>query len=302
MWSNRWLDWGTGPCSMGKRNPGQLQAAYAMEAAFDELVFVLGPVVATLAAATVHPAAGLWIAVFFQVFGTTAFLLQTKTQPPFNPSLRGQKRPSVLRRPAMIVLALTYVATGAVFGAIDLSVVANSDAVNMSFAAGMILGAMSLGSMLSALYYGSKVWHPPLWKLFMIGVLLIAVGVSTFVLAPNLIVLAILMFVAGMSVAPTMTNVNTIVQRISPPDRLTEGLTWMSTAMTLGVSFGSGIAGPVIDHAGYHGGFLVVLGYGWVMVLVAAIGYKKLRSQIIEHEPPSLESLSDASKSRSTAT
>ena len=246
-------------------NPSELQAAYAMEAAFDELVFVLGPVLATLLASAVHATAGLWVAVTCQMVGSFAFLLQSKTQPPINRRLGGEKLPSVLRNPAMIVLAITFVATGAMFGALDLSVVANADAVNLSSMAGVVLAAMSLGSLISAVIYGAKVWPQPLWKLFIIGVVLMAVGVSPFVVAPNLIILGIFMFVAGLAIAPTMTNVNTIVQRISPASRLTEGLTWMSTAMTVGVSLGSGVTGPVIDSSGYKGGFWVVLSAGWLI-------------------------------------
>ncbi|WRS30843.1 MFS transporter [Actinomycetaceae bacterium MB13-C1-2] len=271
----------------------QLQSAYAMEAAFDELVFVLGPVIATLLATSVHPTAGLWVALFFMVFGSLAFLLQTKTQPPANAGKKDQKRSSVMRDPAMIVLALTYIGTGALFGANDLSVVASAEAVGLSSIAGVILAAMSLGSLVSALVYGSRVWKKPLWILFTLGVGLLALGVSPFVLAPNLWVLAIMMFIAGIAIAPTMTNVNTIVQQIVPPARLTEGLTWMSTAMTFGTSLGSAVGGPVIDNYSYHGGFLVVLGFGWAMFLTAALGYKTLKKRIQTHHVPLPEEISD---------
>ena len=258
----------------------QLQAAYALEAAFDELVFVLGPVVATLVTTAIHPTAGLWVSLFFLFFGTLGFLVQKKTEPPKTPHVRGEKLPSVMANPAMIVLAVTYVGTGALFGALDLTVVANAEAFNMSFAAGMILATMSLGSLLSALAYGARMWRKPLWQLFSIGVVLLAVGVSTFVFAPNLIWLSGLMFIAGITIAPTMTNVNTIVQRIVPSSRLTEGLSWMSTAMTLGVSLGSALGGPVIDSHGYPAGFVLVMGFGWFMALAAVVGYRPLRNQI----------------------
>lgn len=261
-------------------NQSQLQVAYAMEAAFDELIFVLGPVAATLLAASVHPLAGLWVSVFFLVFGSLLFLLQRSTQPAVTKPVRGEKKQSVMRSSAMLVLALTFVFTGALFGSVDLSVVAFADEVNMSYMAGIILASMSLGSLVSAIFYGARVWRSPLWKLFFVGVLLFAVGTSTFLFAPNLAVLAALMFMAGLAVAPTMTNVNTIVQRITPPNRLTEGLTWMSTAMTLGVSMGSALTGPAIDTKGHRGGFTLTLVFAWIMVLAALIGLKALRKTL----------------------
>ncbi|WP_099332861.1 MFS transporter [Actinomyces minihominis] len=262
------------------KSPAQLQVAYAMEAAFDELVFVLGPVIATLLAASVHPLAGLWVSVVFMVVGAFLFLLQRSTQPPVMIPEPGVKRSSVMRNGAMLTLFATYIFNGAVFGSIDLSVVAFSDEVNMSFMAGIILASMSLGSLISAVIYGGRVWDAPLWKMFFFGVLAIAVGVSTFLFAGNIAILAVLMFIAGAAIAPTMTNVNTIVQRISPPDRLTEGLTWMSTGMTLGVSLGSAIAGPAIDQVGHRGGFAFTVLFAWLMVVAALVGLRKLKRHL----------------------
>lgn len=261
-------------------NATQLQAAYAMEAAFDELVFIMGPVLATLISASIHPTAGLWMGLFFMVFGGLVFLLQTSTEPPLTPHVHGQKRESVMRNPAMIVLALTFVGTGALFGASDLSVVAFADEVNMSYLAGTILGSMALGSLVSAVIYGSRAWMTPLWKLFLIFIGLFAVGTTTFVFAPNLAVLAFFMFLAGLAISPTMTSGNTIVQRIVPPSRLTEGLTWMATASTIGISLGSAVTGPVIDTYGHTGGFLIVVVFAWLMFLTALIGSRSMRAAI----------------------
>ena len=267
-------------------SPAQLQVAYAMEAAFDELVFVLGPVAATLLAASVHPVAGLWVSLAFMVVGSLLFLLQRSTQPPTNRPAPGQKKRSVMRSGAMLALAGTYVFTGALFGANDLSVVAFADEVQMSYMAGIILASMSLGSLISAVVYGARVWSTPLWKLFIGGVVILAFWASTFVFAPNLMVLAVLMFFSGLAIAPTMTNVNTVVQRISPPERLTEGLTWMSTAMTLGVSLGSALAGPAIDLAGHRGGFSFTLIFAWLMVIAALLGIKTLRRVLQQKAVP----------------
>ncbi len=262
------------------KGPGQLQAAYALEAAFDELVFVLGPVAATLLTAAIHPAAGLWTAVVLMVTGSFAFLLQTKTQPPVSKHQKGVRQESVMRNPAMIVLASTFVGTGALFGATDLSVVAFTDELGRSQLAGIILATMSFGSLISAVIYGARVWKTPMARLFLISVGLLAAGVSTFYFAPSLWVLMIFMFIAGLMISPTLTNVNTAVEKITPPRRLTEGLTWMSTAMTVGVSLGSALTGPVIDSHGHSGGFVMTVIFGWVMFLAAAVGVKALKNAL----------------------
>ncbi|MFT0762036.1 MFS transporter [Actinomyces sp. F1_1611] len=262
--------------------PGQIQAAYSLEAAFDEVVFVIGPVLATLMATSIHPTAGLWLAVLLVVFGGLWFLSQRKTEPPVIKHDAHVGGRSVMLNPAMIVLALTYVGAGALFGANDLAVVAFTEEHGQPGLAGVLLAVFSFGSLIGALVYGARTWRWPLWKLFGVGVFVLGLGVSTFVFANSLVMLAIIMVLTGLVVAPTMTNVSTVVQRIMPSSRLTEGLAWMSTAMNIGVSIGAGVAGPVVDVQGAHGGFVVVIGSAWLMVLAMALGLRTLRRETEE--------------------
>lgn len=264
-------------------NPQQLQAAYALEAAFDEVAFMVSPIVATMLSAAIHPAAGLWAAIGLQTVGTYGFLFQRSTQPPLGaPTPKGVKKESIMRNGGMIVIATTFIATGALFGSLNLSVVAFADALNQSQFAGIVLATMSVGALASALFYGARNWRSPLWKLFIIGVVALAVGVSPLLFAPNLIILGIFMMIAGLALSPVMTNVNTMVQRIAPPSRLTESLTWMATATTVGMSVGSAFTGPFVDSQGHKGGFLAVLIFGWAMVVAAVLGLKTLRRALEE--------------------
>lgn len=266
--------------------PGQIQAAYSLEAAFDELAFVVGPVVATLLSTSVHPAAGLWLALFFVVAGGMWFLSQKQTEPPLTtaePNLNGR---SVMLNPAMIVLATTYVGAGALFGANDLAVVAFTEARGVPALAGILLAVFAFGSLIGALIYGARTWRWPLWKLYAAGILALAAGVSTFIFATSLTMLAIIMVITGLAIAPTMTNVSTVVQRIMPASRLTEGLAWMSTAMNIGVSLGAAVAGPAVDSQGARGGFLVVMAAAWLMAIAMLLGLRTLKRETVDLPRP----------------
>jgi len=266
-------------------SPKQLQTAYALEAAFDEFTFIIGPVVSTLLGTTVHPVAGLVLAAICFVVGGAGFFTQTGSEPAPTPRVTGEHRASVLRNPVILVLMATYIGAGALFGANDVSVVAFTQEHGAAGMAGVLLAFFSLGSFLSALVYGSRTWRQPLWKLFATGVLLLALGVSTFLLARGLAVLALVMLITGVACAPTMTNVNTIVARVVPPTQLTEGLTWTITAMNVGTSIGSALGGRMIDASGSHGGFSVVVGSAWIMVVVMLIGLPRLRRDTTRAEP-----------------
>lgn len=132
--------------------------------------------------------------------------------------------------------------------------------------------------------YGSRSWKQPLWKLFTIGIVLLAVGSSTFLLARNAWVLGLVMMITGFTIAPTFTNAMMIITKIVPKKQLTEGLTWTSTAMNVGTSLGAALGGRSIDAAGSHGGFLLVISAAWVMAVLALLGLKRLKRDTLRAE------------------
>lgn len=261
------------------QNPAQLHTAFAMESTLDEVVFMVGPVLATVLTTHIHPTAGLVLTLVLLVSGGYWFLSQRDTEPkPSGTDSASAQTGSVMTQPVMLALALTYVGAGAMFGAIDVATVAFTDEFGLKQLSGVLLGIFAAGSMVAGLLYGAKTWRFELWKLFVVGVAALAFGVTAIGFATSIPVMAIVMFVTGFTISPTMINVNSMVQRAVPPRRLTEGLTWMSTAMNIGVSLGAALAGRSIDHSGSFGGFTVVIGASWVMVLVTIIAIPVLRA------------------------
>ena len=84
----------------------------------------------------------------------------------------------------------------------------------------------------------------------------------------------------GATVAPTLINGNTLLERMVPRERLTEGLSWMGTGLGIGVAVGSGIAGPVIDARGYTGGFSTVVGFAAAAAVIAVSSLPFLRRTV----------------------
>lgn len=253
-------------------NGRELHTAYAFESTLDEVVFVTGPVVVTLLATLVSPAAGLAVPVVALVGGGLLFLGQRSTEPP--PAVRdpAARHRFVLLHPGMVVIALVFVAVGSIFGATDVAVIAFTEELGLPSAAGFMLSIFALGSLISGLGYGARHWVSPLWNRFAIGVGALAVGTSLFyVLDDGLVLLTVVMFVAGFAIAPTLITGNALAQRIVPPAQLTEGLTWVSTALAGGVAAGAAVAGQWIDSGGAHAGFGVVSLSGLTAVLVVGL-------------------------------
>ncbi|MCD4549999.1 MFS transporter [Schaalia sp. lx-260] len=268
-------------------SPTHLPTAYALESAIDELIYIVGPILATILGASIHPTTGLVLSALCTSVGGYAFLSQRSTEPtPMTHTDEHTSAPSVLRDPAVIVLVLTYIGAGALFGANDVSVIAFAEEQGAPAYSGILLAVFALGSLCAALIYGSRTWLHPLWKLFAVGVFALALGVSTFLCANNLWVLGTVMLISGLTCAPTLTNVNMIITKIVRPQQLTEGLAWMSTSLTLGVSLGSAVAGPAIDSSSSYGGFIVMVIFAWIMVAVMLAGLSRLRRGV---EKPAMQ-------------
>ena len=261
------------------RDPRELHTAYSLESALDEFVFIVGPVLATTLAAGVAPTAALIVPIAGMLVGGYLFLTLRSTQPPPTPRVAGAPRGrSVMRSGGMVVLAVVFIAVGAIFGATDVSTVAFAEEHERPATAGVVLAIFALGSMISGLLYGARHWFSPLWRRFAIGAVALALGASLFVLVTSMPVLAVVMFVAGFAIAPTIINGNALVQHLVPRARLTEGLTWVGTSLGIGVSAGASLAGVRIDAQGSHGGFLVVVGAAALAVPAAVASLRTLRA------------------------
>lgn len=257
--------------------PGQLTTAYAFESAVDELIYILGPVLSTVLGTAFHPGTGLALSIVCLAVGGVLFLSRRDSEPAITPHDTTAPHEAVIRKPVVLVMAATYIGMGMTFGANDVTLVAFTEERGVPAMSGVLLAVFSLGSLGAALVYGARSWRRPLWQLFAIGVVAMALGITAFLLAFDLWSLAAIILLTGMTCAPTMTNVNMIIQKSVSTAKLTEGLTWMSTSINLGVSLGTAVAGPAIDSAGSRGGFYTMVIAVWAMVLLMAAGLPTLR-------------------------
>lgn len=268
------------------RDPRALHTAYSLESALDELVFVVGPVLATVLATGVTPTAGLVLPVIALLVGGMMLFAQSATEPPVARRDQRVRHRHVLRSGGMVAVVVVFVAVGSIFGSTDVATVAFAEELGAKSAAGFVLAIFAAGSMLAGLGYGARSWLSPLWKRFVGGVAALAVGVSLFFFVTSLPMLAAVMFVTGFSIAPTLVTGNGLVQQFVPRQQLTEGLTWVGTALGVGVSAGASVGGALIDRFGAHGGFMVVMGSAALAVVAALAALPTLRADAAKGAGP----------------
>ncbi|MEV5340554.1 MFS transporter [Streptomyces sp. NPDC052676] len=259
------------------RGTPQLHTAYSFESVVDEICFIFGPIISIGLSTAWFPEAGPLLAGCFLAVGVFWLTAQRATEPEPHPRPEHGGGRSALRSPGLQVLVTTFVATGAIFGAVDVVTVAFADEQGHKGAASVVLALYAAGSCAAGAVFGLlrfKGAPEPRWLL---GVCAMAVSMIPLLLVGNLPFLAVALFVAGLSIAPTMITTMSLIEEHVPRAQLTEGMTWVSTGLAVGVALGSSVAGWVIDAAGARAGYGVPAVSGAVAVAVGFLGYRRLK-------------------------
>jgi hypothetical protein len=66
----------------------------------------------------------------------------------------------------------------------------------------------------------------------------------------------------GVPFAPFNAAGGELVHRLAPAGMGTESFTWITTALVSGVAAGQGLAGPLVEHAGWRAAALACAGVG----------------------------------------
>jgi MFS family permease len=246
----------------------------------DEMVFVLGPVLVTLLATEVYPAAGLLVATVLCLAGVLWFVTQQATEPPATipvvpPPEQGTRRRGAAA-PALIVLVPVYWCLGAMFVSVDLSTVAFAQHFGHKPLAGFVLGTYALGSATGGLWYGTRTWRARTERRFALTLALTVCGVATFWAQPSLLTLVPVMYLCGLTIAPTLIAGYSLAQGQARPGRSTEAMTWLSTGIAVGVAAGSSVVGFIIDAHGARWGYVFAASCGTACVLLCLAGLRRL--------------------------
>ena len=179
--------------------------------------------------------------------------------------------------PTLLVVVVTYLAVGTLFGAIDVVVVGFAEAEGAPAVSGLALAVFAAGSLVAGLVYGLARLPGTLAARFvgtavafgLAGQLLWGVG--------SLPVLIGCGFLAGLTIAPVLVSGTSLVESRVAPGVLTESLAWTITGLTLGVTAGSAVAGAAVDAWGAEAAFAVPAVAAGLAALLALAGAPLLR-------------------------
>lgn len=261
------------------RDRPELNTAFAFESAADELVYIAGASLSVGLAVALFPEAGMLISTAFLALGTLAFVLQRATEPAVRHVAGSTPQKSAIRLRPVQIITLALVFVGATFATAEVSAVAITKDLGQPNAASIVIGVYAIGSFVVGLVLGALNPKLALQKQLMIAVTILALTALPLPFAGTVPLLAIAVFVSGVAISPTFITAFGIVERRVPEAMLTEGITWVTTGIGIGMALGAFVAGWAVDTFGSQNGFWVSVVAGLSAALTIAIGQRTLAGE-----------------------
>jgi hypothetical protein len=271
----------------------RLRRAYALETVVDETVFVIGPAAATALAAA-YPPAGVLAALACAALGVPWFAFRPEPAPPAAalptaalpvaaPAIAGTGDGlsasasasagvgggprgravipviPVIRLSGMAAVVATFIGVGAVFGSAEVALVATGREHGLRAEAGALPILLTLSSLAMSVRYGSMRWRATLPRRLRLAALAGVAAVAPLLAGGGLALPALCALALGAPVACVLITGNTLVGRIVPVERATEGFAWLTVATGLGVAVASPLTGEVVDRFGARTGTVVLV-------------------------------------------
>jgi hypothetical protein len=237
----------------------ELSTAYSLESVLDEVIFVIGPVLATLIATTLDPVLVLYVICVFIGVGALWLARLHSTEPPPHPVGTPPHRSAIHER-GMGALTAAGIGMGATFACAEITMVAFCSQHGHRALSGLCLAMFALGSAVSGTVYGVRRWRSSVQQRFALQACIFGVLPVLFLAAFSVPALAVCAFVVGLGIAPTLITAFGLIERIVPGGALTEGLSWFLTGLNIGYGAGSAVVGGIADAHGARSGFVVAIG------------------------------------------
>ncbi|MEU5880138.1 MFS transporter [Spirillospora sp. NPDC047279] len=260
--------------------PGQVQAAYALDAAAQEILFTVGPLI-VVAAAAVSTETALILTGLLGIAGTLVIITSGPSRD-WVGEPRAADWAGPLRSPGLRVLLLGLTFAGVALGVYAVAVVAYAERMHNDLASGLLLASMAAGALLGGLVYGARVWPGEAHRRlpWLLGAL--AAGYVPLVWAPGLPLMTVLAFVSGVFLAPVLACSFSLVDRLAPSGTVTEAFAWVVAAVGAGSALGSAVSGIGQDMAGVPGAFAGAAAGGVLALLACLLGARTLRPAVRE--------------------
>jgi MFS family permease len=222
------------------------QAGYALLAAFGEVSFFAGPLLAGALAGFGSPTLAVAVTAGLTLAGALLFASAAPGRAPG----AGQRERGRLGGPLRLVLGAT-VLFGLCFGALDVALPAAAQARGSTAAAGVLLSALAAGLGVTSLVYGARGPGGAATPRFPALTALAAAGLLPLLALPgSLVALTALAALAGAAFAPVTVTQSAAIGELAPEAVAGEAFAWLGTCFAAGSAGGAALAGVLVSGPG----------------------------------------------------
>lgn len=258
-------------------DPDQRQTAYALVAIVFEVAVVTAPAVVAVIAAAASAEVAVLTAAALALAGAVGFSVT-----PGSRRWRGEPHDvgwlGPLAAPGMRTVFVVLGAFGAALGVLQVALPAFGAERGSAEEGGLLLVALSGGSLAGGLIYGARPWPGSLTRRLWSLMLGLGAGCALLALADSYATLAVLLLLTGLLVAPVAVVGSTLLDTVAPPGTATEAFAVMIMGIVAGNAVGNALAGAVVDSASYEAAVLSAAG---LAALGAAITFVLRRSLLM---------------------
>ena len=258
----------------------QVTTAYTLDIAVQEVIFIVGPMVAVGAVALGGPPAGLYATAGFQLIGT-AWFVSTPAVRRWRGEVADRHWAGPLRSAPLRLILAAIVLVGAGVGAMPVAITRYAEAAGNRSWAGWMLAAQAFGALLGGLA-NTRLKLPERRAASIAATL--AAGYLLLVLTPAPPLMLLLAVVSGVALPPLLTVTFVTVDAAAPAGTAAEAFAWVSTAFTTGAAIGAAVDGAILDRTDS-----VVVGFVLAPVTIAlgAAIYRRLNTTLRSAGPRS---------------
>lgn len=245
-----------------------LRSLYTLDATAQEILWVVGPLLATILAAQFGNLVMMYTLAAIQITGTVWFILNKSVAKAVIPKSESRVGKVLKNKNVTAVTLLGLLFVGS-FAGIEVGAVALFDKT----VAGAMIAIFSVGSFIGGFWLGPKVKTKHALTVFL-GIVMLGYSLI-FVVPENPLWMGISLLIAGLGVAPALGYLSLWVAEGTKPGETAEAYGWTTTGQLVGFSAGSALAGIAIDTISASAALLVSIAFGLATLLASLLVEKR---------------------------
>ena len=242
--------------------------ALAMDAALQEISFMLGPLVFVTALAAVSPKLGLLGAGAALMGGTLAFAASPESRG-VAADASARPRGGALAAPGIRTLLLVAAGMGGAYGATEVALAGAADHAHSNAALGVLLAVWSIPSLFAGLITARRGEPGDQARALVLLTAATALPTAALALMPDLWTLGLMLAASGGIAAPMFATLYSLVGQVAAKGTTTEAFTWLGSGLFAGLAAGGAVGGLLISSSGVGAAFLAAGAFALLATAVA---------------------------------